>query len=98
MEGRQFNCRRAGNFGHAQEWANGGSMVGALRGSTQKEPIVVGKPSTFMTDYVSKKLEMFPFQSWKLKIQKKIVSSPTYYPLRIYLPSWTRKNHQESSY
>lgn len=32
----------------------GGSMVGAIKGSTRKEPIVVGKPSTFMMDYVSK--------------------------------------------
>jgi phosphoglycolate phosphatase len=29
-------------------------MVGAIKGSTRKEPIVVGKPSTFMMDYVSK--------------------------------------------
>ncbi|EHA8589063.1 putative CMP-sialic acid transporter 4 [Cocos nucifera] len=33
----------------------GGSMVGALCGSTQREPIVVGKPSTFMMDYLSNK-------------------------------------------
>ncbi|KAI3988122.1 hypothetical protein MKX01_011911 [Papaver californicum] len=39
----------------AQEWAGGGSMVGAIVGSTQREPIVVGKPSTFMMDYVSEK-------------------------------------------
>ncbi|XP_078432936.1 phosphoglycolate phosphatase 1A, chloroplastic-like [Wolffia australiana] len=39
----------------AQEWAGGGSMVGALCGSTQKEPIVVGKPSTFMMDYLANK-------------------------------------------
>lgn len=39
----------------AQEWAGGGSMVGAIRGSTQQEPLVVGKPSTFMMDYLSKK-------------------------------------------
>lgn len=37
----------------AQEWAGGGSMVGALCGSTQREPLVVGKPSTFMMDYVA---------------------------------------------
>lgn len=30
-------------------------MVGALCGSTQREPIVVGKPSTFMMDYLSNK-------------------------------------------
>ncbi|KAI5428364.1 phosphoglycolate phosphatase 1A, chloroplastic [Lathyrus oleraceus] len=39
----------------AQEWAGGGSMVGALVGSTQREPLVVGKPSTFMMDYVANK-------------------------------------------
>lgn len=30
-------------------------MVGALVGSTQREPLVVGKPSTFMMDYVANK-------------------------------------------
>lgn len=30
-------------------------MVGALCGSTQQEPLVVGKPSTFMMDYLSDK-------------------------------------------
>ncbi|CAL0303268.1 unnamed protein product [Lupinus luteus] len=39
----------------AQEWAGGGSMVGALVGSTQREPLVVGKPSTFMMDYLADK-------------------------------------------
>ncbi|CAN1301190.1 Phosphoglycolate phosphatase 1B, chloroplastic [Linum perenne] len=37
----------------AQEWAGGGSMVGAVLGSTKKEPLVVGKPSTFMMDYLA---------------------------------------------
>lgn len=32
----------------------GGSMVGAIGGSTQREPHVVGKPSTFMMDYLAK--------------------------------------------
>ena len=35
--------------------AGGGSMVGALKGSTKKEPVVVGKPSTFMMDYLAQK-------------------------------------------
>jgi phosphoglycolate phosphatase len=39
----------------AQEWAGGGSMVGAVSGSTQREPLVVGKPSTFMMDYLANK-------------------------------------------
>ncbi|EOA16821.1 hypothetical protein CARUB_v10005042mg, partial [Capsella rubella] len=42
----------------AQEWAGGGSMVGALVGSTQREPIVVGKPSTFMMDYLADKFKI----------------------------------------
>jgi phosphoglycolate phosphatase len=33
----------------------GGSMVGAILGSTKQEPLVVGKPSTFMMDYLAKK-------------------------------------------
>lgn len=33
--------------------SGGGSMVGALVGSTQREPLVVGKPSTFMMDYLA---------------------------------------------
>jgi len=35
--------------------SGGGSMVGALVGSTQREPLVVGKPSTFMMDYLADK-------------------------------------------
>lgn len=35
--------------------SGGGSMVGAISGSTQREPLVVGKPSTFMMDYLSNK-------------------------------------------
>lgn len=36
------------------EITGGGSMVGAIVGSTQREPLVVGKPSTFMMDYLAK--------------------------------------------
>ena len=39
----------------AQEWAGNGSMVGCIKGSTQQEPIVVGKPSSFMLDYIAEK-------------------------------------------
>ncbi|XP_068664936.1 phosphoglycolate phosphatase 1A, chloroplastic-like [Aristolochia californica] len=46
----------------AQEWAGGGSMVGAIRGSTQQEPLVVGKPSTFMMDYLSNKFGILKSQ------------------------------------
>ena len=30
-------------------------MVGCIKGSTQQEPIVVGKPSSFMLDYIAEK-------------------------------------------
>ncbi|KAI0565546.1 4-nitrophenyl phosphatase [Gracilaria domingensis] len=36
----------------AQEWAGNGSMVGAIKGCTGKEPILVGKPSSLMIDYI----------------------------------------------
>jgi phosphoglycolate phosphatase len=35
--------------------SGGGSMVSAILGSTKQEPTVVGKPSTFMMDYLAKK-------------------------------------------
>ncbi|KAJ6720663.1 PHOSPHOGLYCOLATE PHOSPHATASE 1A CHLOROPLASTIC [Salix viminalis] len=46
----------------AQEWAGGGSMVGAFIGSTQREPLVVGKPSTFMMDYLANKFGILKSQ------------------------------------
>ncbi|KAJ8753061.1 hypothetical protein K2173_011829 [Erythroxylum novogranatense] len=46
----------------AQEWAGGGSMVGAIAGSTQREPLVVGKPSTFMMDYLANKFGILKSQ------------------------------------
>ncbi|MBA0850742.1 hypothetical protein Goshw_005954 [Gossypium schwendimanii] len=52
----------------AQEWAGqylisgGGSMVGAICGSTQREPLVVGKPSTFMMDYLANKFGILKSQ------------------------------------
>jgi len=39
----------------AQEWAGNGSMVGAIRGSTKREPIVVGKPAEFMLANIADK-------------------------------------------
>merc|ERR1719223_1041452 len=36
----------------AQEWAGNGSMVGAIKGCTGQEPIVVGKPGPLMIDYI----------------------------------------------
>ncbi|XP_057961755.1 phosphoglycolate phosphatase 1A, chloroplastic-like isoform X2 [Malania oleifera] len=46
----------------AQEWAGGGSMVGAICGSTQRDPLVVGKPSTFMMDYLADKFNILKSQ------------------------------------
>lgn len=37
----------------AQEWAGNGSMVGAIAGSTKREPITVGKPAEFMLDNIA---------------------------------------------
>ncbi|KAF3773904.1 Phosphoglycolate phosphatase 1B [Nymphaea thermarum] len=42
------NQDASGHMTDSQEWPGAGSMVGAIRGSTQKEPIVVGKPSQLM--------------------------------------------------
>lgn len=39
----------------AQKWAGNGSMVGAIKGCTGKEPTVVGKPSPLMIEYLEKK-------------------------------------------
>lgn len=39
----------------AQEWAGNGSMVGAIKGCTGKTPILVGKPSPLMIDYMVSK-------------------------------------------
>jgi phosphoglycolate phosphatase len=42
----------------AQEWAGNGSMVGAIKGCTGKEPTVVGKPSPLMIEYLETKYGM----------------------------------------
>lgn len=42
----------------AQEWAGNGSMVGAIKGCTGKEPTVVGKPSPLMIEYLERKYGM----------------------------------------
>ena len=40
----------------AQEWAGNGSMVGAIKGCTGRDPTVVGKPSPLMINYLCEKL------------------------------------------
>lgn len=42
----------------AQEWAGNGSMVGAIRGSTKRDPIVVGKPAEFMLANIADKFNL----------------------------------------
>ncbi|KAF9608972.1 hypothetical protein IFM89_012149 [Coptis chinensis] len=52
------NRDAVGHMTDLQEWPGAGCMVGAICGSTQKEPIVVGKPSTFMMDFLLKKFQI----------------------------------------
>ncbi|OIW13878.1 hypothetical protein TanjilG_31767 [Lupinus angustifolius] len=52
------NRDSVGNMTSLQEWPGAGCMVAAICGSTQKEPIVVGKPSTFMMDFLLKKFNV----------------------------------------
>ncbi|KMZ72841.1 Phosphoglycolate phosphatase 2 [Zostera marina] len=57
------NRDAVGHMTDLQEWPGSGTMVAAVCGSTQKEPIVVGKPSTFMMDFL---LKRFPFDTSKM--------------------------------
>jgi len=57
-EGCQFiatNLDAVTHLTDAQEWAGNGSMVGAIKGCTGKEPLVVGKPAPLMVDYICDK-------------------------------------------
>lgn len=42
----------------AQEWAGNGAMVGAIKGCTKQEPVLVGKPSPLMIDYIVSKYKI----------------------------------------
>jgi phosphoglycolate phosphatase len=44
----------------AQEWAGNGSMVGAIVGSTKREPTVVGKPNGFMLSNIAEAFGLEP--------------------------------------
>ncbi|KAL8214760.1 hypothetical protein R6Q57_004209 [Mikania cordata] len=48
------NRDATGNLTDLQEWPGAGCMVAAVCGSTQREPVVVGKPSTFLMDFLQK--------------------------------------------
>ncbi|GMH05221.1 hypothetical protein Nepgr_007061 [Nepenthes gracilis] len=52
------NRDAVGNMTDLQEWPGAGCMVAAVCGSTEKEPIVVGKPSTFMMEFLLKKFNV----------------------------------------
>lgn len=52
------NQDAVGHMTDLQEWPGAGCMVAAICGSTQKEPIVVGKPSTFMMEFLLKKFQI----------------------------------------
>jgi len=49
------NMDQTGHMTNKQEWAGGGAMVGAIKGCTGQEPILVGKPSALLIDYVVNK-------------------------------------------
>ncbi|KAK4484977.1 hypothetical protein RD792_007583 [Penstemon davidsonii] len=49
------NRDAVGHMTNLQEWPGAGCMVAAICGSTQKEPIVVGKPSTFLMEFLLQK-------------------------------------------
>ncbi|XP_010245044.1 PREDICTED: phosphoglycolate phosphatase 2 [Nelumbo nucifera] len=52
------NRDAVGHMTDLQEWPGAGCIVGAICGSTKKEPIVVGKPSTFMMDFLLQKFQL----------------------------------------
>uniref|UniRef100_A0A6N2K1I0 phosphoglycolate phosphatase n=1 Tax=Salix viminalis TaxID=40686 RepID=A0A6N2K1I0_SALVM len=52
------NRDAVGHMTDLQEWPGAGSMVAAMCGSTEREPIVVGKPSTFMMDFLLEKFHI----------------------------------------
>lgn len=52
------NRDAVGHMTDLQEWPGAGCMVAAVCGSTQKEPVVVGKPSTFMMEFLLNKFHI----------------------------------------
>ncbi|CAK7323359.1 unnamed protein product [Dovyalis caffra] len=52
------NRDAVGHMTDLQEWPGAGCMVAAMCASTEREPIVVGKPSTFMMDFLLKKFHI----------------------------------------
>nr|TKR90735.1 hypothetical protein D5086_0000230470 [Populus alba] len=52
------NRDAVGHMTDLQEWPGAGCMVAAMCGSTEREPIVVGKPSTFIMDFLLQKFHI----------------------------------------
>ncbi|KAH6787803.1 2-phosphoglycolate phosphatase 2 [Perilla frutescens var. hirtella] len=52
------NRDAVGHLTDLQEWPGAGCMVAAICGTTQKNPIVVGKPSTFLMDFLLQKFNI----------------------------------------
>ncbi|ONK82069.1 uncharacterized protein A4U43_C01F35800 [Asparagus officinalis] len=52
------NRDATGNLTESQEWPGAGCIVAAVCGSTQKEPILVGKPSTFMMKFLVERFQI----------------------------------------
>jgi len=49
------NLDRVTHLTDAQEWAGNGSMANAIKGCTGQEPVLVGKPSPLMIEYLADK-------------------------------------------
>ena len=59
-EGCRFiatNTDRVAHITEDQEWAEAGATVGAIKGCTGKDPIIVGKPSSFLVEHI---LDKYP--------------------------------------
>lgn len=52
------NRDAVGHMTDLQEWPGAGCMVAAICGTTGREPIVVGKPSTFMMEFLLQKFHI----------------------------------------
>ena len=46
------NCDELAHLTSSQKWAGGGAIIGALKGCTGRDPVIVGKPSSFLIDYI----------------------------------------------
>ncbi|GLC59733.1 hypothetical protein PLESTB_001527700 [Pleodorina starrii] len=46
------NTDSRGHFSSSQEWAGAGTMVAAIIGSSEREPMLLGKPASFILDHL----------------------------------------------